>query len=258
MFMLLMEERMRQGISIMNQKQTPEILIVGNPNTGELSGLNYLLQSLGYKSTIIERLRQDSPTPLSQLQPGLQRLSSPEKQLPPQTLSLVHWPTWRDSERASCDLSTLCNRLTNKYRIALIGCERDMDFEAGALRAGLDGIFHRGERLDIIVKGVAAIFKGELWFSRIVLGEVIRQWRGGKKEVANESSDVLKSLTRRERAVIELLTMGARNKEIADELNISAHTVKAHVYSIFKKTNSRNRVEVINWANRYQRFLMST
>ena len=58
-------------------------------------------------------------------------------------------------------------------------------------------------------------------------------------------------LTKRERSVIHLIAQGASNNTIADKLNISDHTVKTHLYSAFKKTNSRNRVELANWAQQY-------
>ena len=44
-----------------------------------------------------------------------------------------------------------------------------------------------------------------------------------------------------------LIAEGARNKEIAEQLQISANTVKVHVSAIFKKTHSRNRTELVRW-----------
>ena len=63
--------------------------------------------------------------------------------------------------------------------------------------------------------------------------------------------DELNQLTTREKSVIKLIASGAKNEDIADQLNISSHTVKTHIYSAFKKTNSRNRVELANWALRH-------
>jgi DNA-binding CsgD family transcriptional regulator len=53
-------------------------------------------------------------------------------------------------------------------------------------------------------------------------------------------------ITPREREVIELICAGSTNQEIADRLFISVATVKDHNHNIFRKTNVRNRVELVN------------
>lgn len=58
-------------------------------------------------------------------------------------------------------------------------------------------------------------------------------------------SDVLGSLSRREREVAELLTQGLSNKEIAARLFISVATTKDHVHSILRKTGCASRAELI-------------
>lgn len=58
------------------------------------------------------------------------------------------------------------------------------------------------------------------------------------------------SLTAREREVLELLVEGASNKIIAYRLNISEHTVKFHVASIFGKLGVNSRTEAVTIALR--------
>jgi DNA-binding CsgD family transcriptional regulator len=52
-------------------------------------------------------------------------------------------------------------------------------------------------------------------------------------------------ITAREAEVIELLSRGLANKEIADELGISFTTARTHVYNIFRKTGAASRVELL-------------
>ena len=49
-------------------------------------------------------------------------------------------------------------------------------------------------------------------------------------------------LTEREKEVAVLLTQGYKNREIADLLSISIHTVKAHIESIYDEIGISNRV----------------
>lgn len=51
-------------------------------------------------------------------------------------------------------------------------------------------------------------------------------------------------LTNREKEVLKLVCEGYNNTEIAEILHISKHTAKAHVTSIIKKYNNRNRIDI--------------
>lgn len=54
------------------------------------------------------------------------------------------------------------------------------------------------------------------------------------------------NLTSREREILELVTKGFSNQEIADYLYISLCTVKTHLQNIFKKTGVANRTSLCN------------
>ena len=58
-------------------------------------------------------------------------------------------------------------------------------------------------------------------------------------------------LTIREKAVLNLLAQGYTNLEIAQMLNISTRTAKAHVASILKKFNVKNRLLAVVAAKNY-------
>ncbi len=68
----------------------------------------------------------------------------------------------------------------------------------------------------------------------------------------DESADaeLRENLTTREREVLDMLAEGASNKTIALQLNISEHTVKFHVASIFGKLDASTRTEAVTVAFR--------
>jgi len=55
-------------------------------------------------------------------------------------------------------------------------------------------------------------------------------------------------LTPREMEILAMVAAGAKNEAIADKLCISPHTVKTHVYNIFKKIDVPNRLQAALWA----------
>ena len=54
-------------------------------------------------------------------------------------------------------------------------------------------------------------------------------------------------LTRRERQILKLIKDGATNADISTALKVSEHTVKSHLYNVYKKIGVRNRLEASNW-----------
>ena len=55
-------------------------------------------------------------------------------------------------------------------------------------------------------------------------------------------------LSAREREVLDLIATGATNREIADRLFLSPHTVKEHTSALYRKLNVRNRAEAVRQA----------
>lgn len=52
-------------------------------------------------------------------------------------------------------------------------------------------------------------------------------------------------LTKREIQVMELLSRGKKNKEIARELSLSEHTIESHLRRIYEKLDVSNRTEAV-------------
>ncbi|MBB5212436.1 helix-turn-helix transcriptional regulator [Microbulbifer hydrolyticus] len=55
-------------------------------------------------------------------------------------------------------------------------------------------------------------------------------------------------LTKREQEILAQLTTGEPNSIIASRLHLSEHTVKNHMYNIFRKIGVKNRLQASNWA----------
>lgn len=57
-------------------------------------------------------------------------------------------------------------------------------------------------------------------------------------------------LSEREREVLDLIAAGATNREIADSLFLSPHTIKDHTSALYRKLGARNRAEAVQRAQR--------
>jgi DNA-binding NarL/FixJ family response regulator len=57
-------------------------------------------------------------------------------------------------------------------------------------------------------------------------------------------------LSPREREVLDLIAAGSTNREIADALHLSPHTIHEHTSSLYRKLGARNRADAVQRANR--------
>ena len=145
--------------------------------------------------------------------------------------------------------------LLQKSSLFFFQAERALIEPIQALQAGIRGVIYRDEQLDRVLTALKTMMDGQLYYARPVMSELVDQLLQ-QKASSGQSALLLNDntlLTKQEKRIIQLVADGARNKEIADKLNISAHTVKAHLSSIFRKTQARNRVELLRWLQQPQR-----
>ncbi|MGL5759594.1 biofilm master transcriptional regulator CsgD [Plesiomonas sp.] len=105
------------------------------------------------------------------------------------------------------------------------------------------GLFKTDESEDVLVKGIKSVIQGEFWLPRSLTSLLIEHLRVHQRGTANYPQ-----LTLREKEILEKLRSGASNMEIASTLFVSEHTIKSHLYNLFRKINVRNRTQAIYWA----------
>jgi len=133
--------------------------------------------------------------------------------------------------------------VASKY-VVLLNVKPGQGIEDNCVSQGIRGIFYIDDSVSLVMKGLAAIHRGELWFSREVMTKFILEDKS--EEIV--SMKVRKILTPREIEIISLLAVGCKNEEIADKLCVSPHTIKTHLYNIYKKINVTNRLQATLWA----------
>lgn len=103
------------------------------------------------------------------------------------------------------------------------------------LRAGASGLFGKHLELSALVRAIQAVAAGETWANRRATSLVLEGLTGPS------ASHQKSHLTEREQEIADACGRGLRNKEIAELLNISEKTVKAHLNTIFRKLEVDNR-----------------
>jgi two-component system response regulator DesR len=95
----------------------------------------------------------------------------------------------------------------------------------------------------------AAGFVSKDWPANDVAGAV-RMVGMGMEVFQPEREQAGVPLSQRERQVLDLIAGGATNREIADSLFLSPHTIKDHTSTLYRKLGARNRAEAVQRAQR--------
>jgi DNA-binding NarL/FixJ family response regulator len=114
-----------------------------------------------------------------------------------------------------------------------------------ALRSGIRGVISADATPQEIESALYAANAGLVVTIPAALAELLQPLTG---ELATE--ELAERLSERELQVLDLLAEGLSNKLLAHRLNISEHTVKTHVASIFAKLGASSRTEAVSKAIR--------
>jgi LuxR family transcriptional regulator, positive regulator of biofilm formation len=129
----------------------------------------------------------------------------------------------------------------------LFNVKADQGIEKKAIQCGIKGVFYCNDPKEHLIKGLHAVLAGELWFPRKVISDYILT----EEKHRLEDDGGFPQVTLRERQILAELSKGASNQEIADNLHISQHTVKTHIYNCYRKIGVSNRLQATIWASRH-------
>ena len=125
-------------------------------------------------------------------------------------------------------------------RVLVLTVVADQQNVTDALLAGACGYLVKDASIDQIVEGIKAAARGESLISPRIASQLVRRLREPPEvEPALAGAE----LTPRELEVLEMLSRGMDNPEIAQALYLSQHTVKNHVSSILVKLQVANRIQ---------------
>ena len=117
-----------------------------------------------------------------------------------------------------------------------------------AFRAGARGVFLRSAfSFESLCKCVHRVHQGQVWADSSQLMQVLDAFTQ-TEPVQFANAEGMKLLSRREKEVVRAVVDGYSNREIAERLSLSEHTVKNYVFRIFEKLGISSRVELVHYA----------
>jgi len=161
---------------------------------------------------------------------GAQAVTAFDKHKPDLVLMDLRMPV-KDGVRATAEIKA---KHPNARVLMLTTFDGDTDIHR-AIEAGAQGYVLKNTTGDKLIPALRAVAAGQRWIP---------------KEIATRlaSRNLFEDLTPRELQVLEQMAKGLANKEIADVLKITGHTVKDHLKSILGKLHVADRTEAVTVA----------
>jgi two-component system, NarL family, nitrate/nitrite response regulator NarL len=114
----------------------------------------------------------------------------------------------------------------------------------GAFRCGAFGVFCRTESLSELSSCIERVSRGEIWASQ-AHSEFLLESLRSTPSCEGIKTGKIDQLSRRELQVAEHTAQGESNKQIADRLGLSEHTVRNYLFHVFEKLGVSNRIELL-------------
>jgi DNA-binding NarL/FixJ family response regulator len=132
-------------------------------------------------------------------------------------------------------------------RVLILTVSTEDEHLKETLRRGAAGYLLKSSAADSLFQAIREVVRGETTVPGTMAGRILASM--GQADEAHGAGREA-GLSVREQEVLRLLSQGSTNKEIAQALEISENTVKAHLKSILRKLGVTNRVEAAGWALR--------
>ncbi|TVY01941.1 response regulator [Cohnella terricola] len=147
------------------------------------------------------------------------------------------------------EASKLITERHPEVKVLVLTSFSDSSHIVPALQTGAIGYMLKEVEPDQLVEAIRSAYKGNVQLHPEISNAILSQLSPNGSEAKKlPDIEVAKALTRRELEVLEQLTKGLSNKEIAQTLVVAEKTVKTHVSSILSKLNLSDRTQAALFA----------
>ena len=141
------------------------------------------------------------------------------------------------------DMIETIKRHSPDTKVIALTVHRGEEYVLATLKAGADGYVLKEASYGELMMAIRSVLKGTYYLSPEISGTLIDGYLDAKK--SQKPFLFREILTKREREVLKLIAEGYTNKDIADSLYISVHTVETHRHHIMEKLNVHSTAALI-------------
>ena len=154
-------------------------------------------------------------------------------------------------EIASLDSKKIIDikKLAGRSGVIVLGESFYLEDVVLLINEGVKGYILKDAPIPCFEKSIRSVYAGDVWLDRSIVSNALdfaldaNQYPTEDQDLREAYNNRLKSITKREWEILELISQGYKNEEIAESLFISIKTVKTHVKNIFRKLECKGRLE---------------
>ena len=135
-------------------------------------------------------------------------------------------------------------RVSPNVRAVVLMDSLNDEMVLNAFRAGARGIFGKSQPVEVLCQCVRSVHQGQIWANSREMSLAVEALASAPT-VRTVNARGLSLLSKREIQVVRCLAEGLSNREIAQRLELSQHTVKNHLFRIFEKLGVSSRIELL-------------
>jgi len=141
-------------------------------------------------------------------------------------------------------------RLANyspRPKVIILSVYEDDSILREAIRAGASGYMIKRAAEEELITAIRVVSRGDMYVHPAIMHLLLKDLttNTGPKQAA------IDAVTPREREVMAYIIRGYTNRQVAEELSISVRTVEGHRATLFDKLGLKNRVELIEFAEKH-------
>ncbi len=137
----------------------------------------------------------------------------------------------------------------NKIKVILLSMEVKKELVSAGIQSGIDGYLPKDVEKSTLIEAIRVVSKGEKYFNEAITNLVFEDFYNREVSARQTKQHLqLTDLSKREMEVLQLVASGKSDKEVADQLFISAKTVNTHKMHILDKLGLKNTAELVRYA----------
>lgn len=132
-------------------------------------------------------------------------------------------------------------------KVLVLTMHDDEGYLRQVIKAGASGYVLKKAADTELMAAIRAVSQGEMYVYPTLASAVLRGMLE-KEDNPSDEKNLLKTLSEREREVLQLIALGYTNQEIGDKIIISVKTVETYKTRLMDKLNLRRRSELVRFA----------